>query len=40
MNFGHLIIEDGEFFTSGQDKAVIQNLEQGVMEFRGSNHLR
>jgi hypothetical protein len=40
MNFGHLVIEDGEFFTTGTDKAVIENLDQGVMEFRGDNHLR
>ena len=40
MNFGNLIIENGDFFTTGPGKAVIQNLDQGVMEFRGSNHLR
>lgn len=40
MNFGHLVIENGEFFTTGQDKAVIQNLSQGVLEFRGNSQLR
>ena len=40
MNFGHLVIENGEFFTTSPEKAVIQNLGQGVMEFKGNSNLR
>lgn len=39
-NFGQLTIEQVDCFTTGQEKAVIQNLLNGTLEVKGQNSIR
>jgi len=40
INYGHLVLDDVTCFTTSTDKGIIQNLEEGVLEFKGSNLLK